>query len=165
MAGARADRRLGPGAGYLLPSLELRHPDGTAAPLWAWRGRGPLVVYLHAAGAPASQAHLERVLALEPQLVAAGARLLVVTDAPLDQTVPWLLDAAGRLAARLRHDAVLAPPVPPGLLVVGRTGEVWVGWPRHGGSLPEARELLDWVEYALAECRECFCCEQVWPAE
>lgn len=165
MADARADRRLGPSSGYLLPGLELRHPDGTAAPLWAWRGRAPLVVYLHAPGRPASEAYLERLWALAPRLAAAGAQLLVVSEAPLDRAASWLLDAPGRLAARLRDDRVLAPPVPPGVLVVGRTGEVWAGWPREGDSLPDATELLDWVEYALAECRECFCCEPVWPVE
>jgi hypothetical protein len=29
--------------------------------------------------------------------------------------------------------------------------------------LPDAAALAGWLEYALSECRECFCCELAWP--
>ncbi|HLI29314.1 MAG TPA: hypothetical protein VKZ60_19775 [Chloroflexota bacterium] len=159
-----SERRLGPGAGYLLPGLELRHADGAPAPLWSFRGRGPLVVFLHDARVPGSQAYLARLEAARALLEDLGARVLVVAPtAAAGGPFSHLLDPAERLAARLARDGVLPAPTAPAVLVVGRSGEVWAAW--AGALLPDAAELRDWLEYALGECRECFCCEQVWPAE
>ena len=156
----------GPGSGYLLPGLELRHPDGQPAPLWAYRGRGPLVVYLHEVAAPDGQGYLAMLAAARRRFEELGARVVVVASAPVGG-VPLisLVDPTQRLAQRLAADGLLPQPAPPAILVVGRTGEVWAVWAGSYATLPGQPELEEWLEYALSECRECFCCELVWPSE
>ncbi|HLH21351.1 MAG TPA: hypothetical protein VK066_02435 [Chloroflexota bacterium] len=149
---------LGPSSGRLLPSLELAFPDGRPAPLWDYRGRGPLVVCLHEApGCAACAARLAELAVAHPGYREIGAQALAVgRAAPPDLPYPTLLDPAGRLASAL--DLPL-----PALVVVGRTGEVWAAWGGEHAALPDAGEIAAWLEYALSECRECFCCELAWP--
>lgn len=150
----------GPGSGRLLPGLVLADAAGRPAPLWDYRGRGPLVVFLHEGpGCAACAAWLAALAAAYPGYREAGAWVLAVGPAPVAGVpYPALGDPGGRLAAAL----ALRPPA---LLVVGRTGEVWAAWAGSHAALPGAAEVAGWVEYALAECRECFCCELAWPAE
>jgi peroxiredoxin len=149
---------LGPSSGRLLPSLDLAFADGRPAPLWDYRGRGPLVVFLHDAPACAEcAARLTELAAAHPGYRALGAQVLAVgRAAPPDLPYPALLDAAGRLGRALGLPT-------PALLVVGRTSEVWAAWGGDHAALPDATEVAGWLEYALSECRECFCCELVWP--
>jgi hypothetical protein len=52
--------------------------------------------------------------------------------------------------------------------VADRPGEIWAAWGAtrvEPPELPGADELVTWLEYAQSECRECFCCERVWPPE
>lgn len=160
-------RLAGPSSGCLLPSLELQFPDGRRAPLWDYRGRGLLVVYWHGApGCAACRTLLAALAAAHPQYREVGAQVLAIGAAAVaDVPYPVLLDPAGRLAARLADAGVLPTAAPPALLVVGRTGELWAAWGGAHAALPSPAQLWDWVESALSECRECFCCEQVWPAE
>jgi peroxiredoxin len=148
----------GPGSGWLLPSLELAHADGRRAPLWDYRGRGPLVVFLHTGHACAACATLLAALAARYRAYRAiGVQIVAVGQGPEpDLPYPALVDPAGRLAAALSLSV-------PALLVVGRTGEIWAAWSASHAALPAAAEIDQWLEYALSECRECFCCEQVWP--
>jgi peroxiredoxin len=154
----RAALLLGPSSGYMLPSLELTFADGRPAPLWDYRGRGPLVVFLHEApGCAACAARLGELAAAHPGYRELGAQVLAIgRAAPAGLPYPVLLDPAGRLAA------ALGLPLP-ALLVVGRTGEVWAAWGGDHAALPDAAEIAGWLEYALGECRECFCCELAWP--
>ncbi len=149
---------LGPSSGRLLPSLELQFPDGRLAPLWEYRGRGPLVVVLHEApGCARCAARLADLAAAHPGYRERGAQVLAIGPAaPPGLPYPMLLDPARRLAR------ALGLPLP-ALLVVGRTGEIWAAWGGDHAALPDAAEVDGWLEYALAECRECFCCELAWP--
>jgi peroxiredoxin len=151
----------------MLPSLELAHPDGRRAPLWEYRGRGPLLVFLH--GAPACAACAARLAALaaaHPGYRELGAQVLAIgATAVPGLPYPVLLDPLGRLAAALARAGVLSAPTLPALLVVGRTGEIWAAWAGDHAVLPDATEIAGWLEYALSECRECFCCELAWPAD
>ena len=165
---------LGPSSGRLLPSLELAFPDGRPAPLWDYRGRGPLVVFLHEAPACAACAtRLAELAAAHAGYRELGAEVLAVGRAgsagPSYRAFPArsgsalpalpypvLLDPAGRLANALGLRL-------PALLVVGRTGELWAAWGSDHAALPDAAEIAGWLEYALSECRECFCCELAWP--
>ncbi len=155
----RAALLLGPSSGRMLPSLELRFADGRPAPLWDYRGRGPLVVFLHEApGCAACAARLAELAAAYPGYRELGAQVLAVgREAPEGLPYPTLVDPAGRLAG------ALGLPLP-ALVVVGRTGEVWAAWGGDHAALPDSAELAAWLEYALSECRECFCCELAWPA-
>ena len=155
----------GPSSGRLLPSLELQHADGRPAPLWEYRGRGPLVVYLHAApGCAACAARLAELAAAHPGYRELGAQVLAVGTAAISgPPYPVLLDPRGRLADALARAGVLPAPATPALLVVGRTGEIWAAWAGDHAVLPDAAEIVSWLEYALSECRECFCCELAWP--
>ncbi|HEY7064487.1 MAG TPA: redoxin domain-containing protein [Chloroflexota bacterium] len=154
----RAAQLLGPSSGRLLPSLELAFADGRPAPLWDYRGRGPLVVFLHEAPDCARcRARLAELAAAHAGYREVGAQALAVgRGAPPGLPYPALLDPAGRLAA------ALGLPLP-ALLVVGRTGEVWAAWGGAHDALPDTAEIAGWLEYALSECRECFCCELAWP--
>jgi peroxiredoxin len=162
----RAAQLLGPSSGRLLPSLELAFADGRPAPLWEYRGRGPLLVFLHEAPAcGACGERLAELAAAHPGYREIGAQVLAVGCAAPDAApgaalpalpYPVLVDPAGRLAA------ALGLPLP-ALLVVGRTGEVWATWGGSHAALPDAAEIAGWLEYALSECRECFCCELAWP--
>jgi peroxiredoxin len=154
----QATQLLGPSSGRLLPSLELAFGDGSPAPLWDYRGRGPLVMFLHEApGCVACAARLAELAAAHPDYRAIGAQVVAVCRAaPPGLPYPVLLDPAGRLAS------ALGLPLP-ALLVVGRTGEIWAAWGGDHGALPDAAAIAGWLEYALSECRECFCCELAWP--
>jgi peroxiredoxin len=155
----------GPSSGRLLPSLELAHADGSRAPLWEYRGRGPLLVYLHAAPDCADcRTRLAALAAAHPGYRELGAQVLAVgAQAVPSLPYPVLLDPGGRLAAALVAASVLPTAAPPALLVVGRTGEIWAAWAGAHAILPDAAEIAGWLEYALSECRECFCCELAWP--
>jgi peroxiredoxin len=172
----RTAQLLGPSSGRMLPSLELAFADGRPAPLWDYRGRGPLIVFLHEApGCAACTARLAELAAAHPGYREIGPQVLAIGRAAPDpmagaaaapdgvpgaalSTLPYpvLVDPAGRLAA------ALGLPLP-ALLVVGRTGEVWAAWGGAHAALPDASEITGWLEYALSECRECFCCELAWP--
>jgi peroxiredoxin len=152
-------RAAGPGSGWLLPGLELRQADGTTpAPLWAYRGRGPLLVFLHEGPqCAACAAHLAALATAYAGYREQGCQVLAVGPAPVaGLPYPVLVDPGARLAAALGLR-------PPALLVVGRTGEIWAAWGGAHATLPPAAEVASWLEYALGECRECFCCEPVWP--
>ena len=157
----------GPTSGQVLPSLELRFGDGRPAPLWEYRGRGPLVVYLH--DAPACSACVARLAALAAAHAGfreMGAQVLAIGPAPLDGLpYPVLLDPAARLAAALQKLGVLPPAGGTALLIVGRTGEIWAAWTGADAALPDVAEITSWLEYTLSECRECFCCELAWPED
>ena len=148
----------GPSSGRMLPSLELQHADGRRAPLWDYRGRGPLIVFLHEAPDCADcVARLAELAAGHKGYRELGAQVLAVGEAAVaDLPYPLLVDPTARLARALGLR-------PPALLVVGRTGEIWAAWAGGHAALPDATEIASWLEYALSECRECFCCEQVWP--
>jgi peroxiredoxin len=196
-----APQLAGPSSGRLLPSLELQHADGRPAPLWEYRGRGPLVVFLHAAsGCAACAARLAELAAAHASYRELGAQVLAIgaalpypataapalfdhgattpdrtpavsslhgspehDTAPTSLPYPVLLDPRGRLADALAHAGVLPAAATPALLVVGRTGEIWAAWAGDHAVLPDAAEIMSWLEYALSECRECFCCELAWP--
>ena len=160
-------RLAGPSSGRMLPSLELRFADGRPAPLWEFRGRGPLVVYLHEApGCGDCTARLAELAAAHPRYREVGGQVLAVGREGVEGLpFPVLVDPTGRLAAALRQQGVLPPAGLPALLVVGRTGEIWAAWSGAHSVLPEAPEIDGWLEYALSECRECFCCELAWPEE
>ncbi len=162
-----AARLAGPSSGRMLPSLELRFADGRPAPLWEFRGRGPLVVFLHQAPACAAcAARLAELAAGHPHYRELGAQVLAVgREAVAGLPFPLLLDPGQRLAAALRQEGILPQAGLPALLVVGRTGEVWAAWAGAHAVLPAAAEIESWLEYALSECRECFCCERAWPEE
>jgi peroxiredoxin len=151
----------------LLPSLELCHVDGRPAPLWDYRGRGPLVVFLHdAPGCAACADRLAALAAAHAGFREMGAQVLAIGRAPLDGLpYPVLLDPGARLAAALQQRRVLPATSGPALLIVGRTGEIWAAWSGADAALPAVPEIADWLEYALSECRECFCCELAWPEE
>jgi peroxiredoxin len=157
----------GPTSGQMLPNLELRFGDGRPAPLWDYRGRGPLVVYLHDAPACAPcAARLAALAAAHAGFRELGAQVLAIGPAPLaDLPYPVLLDPAARLAAALRKLGVLPPGGGPALLIVGRTGEIWAAWSGADAALPDVAEITSWLEYTLSECRECFCCELAWPED
>ena len=163
--GPVASHLAGPSSGRLLPSLALAFPDGRRAPLWEYRGRGPLLVYLHAAPDCADcRARLGALAAAHPGYRELGAQVLAIgTSAVPDLPYPVLLDARGRLATALVQAGVLPTASPPALLIVGRTGEIWAAWAGDHAALPDAAEIARWLEYTLSECRECFCCELVWP--
>jgi peroxiredoxin len=165
-AGAGEPYLTGPGSGALLPSLMLQHADGRPAPLWDYRGRGPLIVYLHEApGCAPCRARLAELAAAHRGYRELSAQVLAVGQAPVaDLPFPVLVDAPGRLAAALAQAGVLPAPTPPALLVVGRTGEIWAAWAGDHTLLPDQATIAQWLEWVLAECRECFCCELVWPA-
>jgi hypothetical protein len=157
----------------MLPHLELRFADGRPAPLWEYRGRGPLVVYWH--GAPACTACAARLADLAERHAdyrAMGAQVLAVGRVAVpDAPYPTLVDPDARLAHALVRAGVLPHAQPPALLVVGRTSEIWAAWGTPPSTadlnahalLPDQDELAGWLEYALSECRECFCCELAWP--
>src|ERR671932_2866466 len=94
----RAAQLLGPSSGRLLPSLELAFADGRPAPLWDYRGRGPLVVFLHEApGCAACAARLGELAAAHAGYREMGAQVLAVgRGAPPALPYPVLLDPAGR---------------------------------------------------------------------
>jgi peroxiredoxin len=157
----------GPSSSVMLPSLELHHADGRRAPLWDYRGRGPLVVFLHEAPecAPCGE-RLAALAAAHPAFRELGAQVLAIGRAPAaNQPYPVLVDPAGRLARALHERRVLPGPDRPAVLVVGRTGEIWAAWSGAHETLPDITELESWLEYTLSECRECFCCELAWPEE
>jgi len=165
--------RTGPSSGIMLPHLELRFADGRPAPLWEYRGRGPLVVFWH--DSPRCAACTARLAALaerHAEYRAMGAQGLAVGRAGVsDVPYPALVDPDARLAQALVLAGVLPNAEPPALLVVGRTSEIWAAWGAPPSAadldaharLPDHDELAGWLEYALSECRECFCCELAWP--
>ena len=155
-----ATQLLGPSSGRMLPSLELAFPDGRAAPLWDYRGRGPLIVFLHEAPTcTACSAQLAALAAAHSGYREMTAQVLAVGDTAVPALpYPVLVDPEQRLAR------VLCLPLP-AMLVVGRTGEIWAGWGGDHAALPDTRELNGWLDYSLSECRECFCCELAWPQE
>lgn len=158
---------LGPSSAQLLPSLELAFADGHLAPLWDYRGRGPLLVCLHdAPGCAACATYLATLAHDHPDYRALGAQVLAIgREAPPGPLYPTLVDPGARLAHALTRQGVLPHPTPPALLVVGRTGAIWAAWHGDHAALPDHAELMSWLEYALSECRECFCCELAWPED
>jgi peroxiredoxin len=155
---AHATQLLGPSSGRMLPSLELAFADGRAAPLWDYRGRGPLVVFLHdALACAACDGYLAGLAAAYRDYREMTVQVLAVgRSTPPGLPYPVLLDPTDRLAR------ALGLPFP-ALLVVGRTGEIWAAWGGDHAGLPDAKEINGWLDYALSECRECFCCELAWP--
>src|SRR3982750_2065230 len=99
----RAARLLGPSSGRLLPSLELAFGDGSPAPLWDYRGRGPLVMFLHEApDCAACAARLAALATAHAGYRALGAQVVAVgRAAPTSLPYPTLLDPTGRLAGTL----------------------------------------------------------------
>src|SRR3954471_6087738 len=95
----RAAQLLGPNSGRLLPSLELAFADGRPAPLWDYRGRGPLVVFVHdAPDCAACAARLTELAAAHPGYRELSAQVLAIgRTAPLSLPYPVILDPTGRL--------------------------------------------------------------------
>jgi peroxiredoxin len=157
----------GPTSGQVLPSLELRFGDGRPAPLWDYRGRGPLVVFLHdAPGCAACAARLAALAAAHAGFREMGAQVLAIGRAPLvGLPYPALIDPPARLAAALQKQGVPLSAGGPALLIVGRTGAIWAAWSGADAALPDVAEITSWLEYTLSECRECFCCELAWPED
>ncbi|MBI4494195.1 MAG: hypothetical protein HY690_15510 [Chloroflexi bacterium] len=148
----------GPASGRMLPTLVLRGPQGEEVPLWRYRARCPLVILVHRG--PTDLPWVRTFAARYADFHEAQAEVLAVGPEPLlGLPFPTLLDHGGRLAAALALQ-------PPAIMVADRPGEVWAAWGDATlESLPDPDEVRSWLEYAMSECRECFCCELVWPAE
>ena len=100
---AHAAQLLGPSSGRMVPSLELAFPDERAAPLWDYRGRGPLVVFLHEApGCAACAARLGELAANHPGYREIGVQVLAIgRSTPPGLPYPVLLDRTDRLVSAL----------------------------------------------------------------
>jgi peroxiredoxin len=148
-----------------LPAFELPAANGSRVRSWDFRGRVHLVLWL-AGPSPAENA-LRRAAALEPDLQAEGATLLVVLRGSRERAAalgaeaglgrPLLVDADGRVHARLGADQ-------PALLVVHRNSTVY--WRAAlGATEPDLQEALSWLQYINILEPECGTCVPAWPVD
>jgi peroxiredoxin len=155
----------GPSSSVLMPGLELHDRDGLRVPLWNYRWRGPLVVLLYdEPSCTVCAAYLGDLACVQPHYREIGAQILAVGRSPVaGLPYPCLVDPCQRLVHALAARGVVPEGAASAVLVVGRTGAIWAAWGGDHVALPGVADLEGWIEYALSECRECFCCELAWP--
>lgn len=164
-AGTRYPRR-----GTRLPDLALSAVSGNTLQLSDGRGRRNLALIL--AGDAQAAARLELLPGLArsyAEITAQEAQVLAVVACTREQArslaaqfpFPVLLDPESRAHRALAGFDAHGRPAP-AVYVTDRYGEVFAAFrAAEGRSLPDASEVLKWLEFVNIQCEECFPPE--WP--